>query len=417
MKKITCPLRWILSFFCFPIICSGVYAQDSISVLFIGNSYTYVNDLPGTLGALAANLGKEITIDSKTNGGYTFQNHTTDPLTYSKIHSKPWDVVVIQGQSQEPSFPDAQVDSQTLPYALQLSDSIWANNSCSNVMYYMTWGRQNGDPQWSEINTFEKMNTRLYNAYMRMADSSDQAMVSPVGRAWSYVRENHPGINLYNADQSHPSAEGTYLAACTFYASLFRQSPVGSTYYGGLSAATAVILQNAAATVVLDSLDRFHLHPVDEPTQASFTLIQNGETIQLTNTSSRATTYTWHFGDGQSAVTEDAQHTFGANGNYTVQLIASSICNTDTFFVQVEVGSLDLSETDFEKVMFSTYDEFIEVSAGVPGFSLKVFSIDGKLLTEERKLGEQPVLIHRTNQLLLFYISGPDGKIKTVRTI
>ncbi|WP_294676717.1 PKD domain-containing protein [uncultured Fluviicola sp.] len=411
MKKI------LLSFFCFSVIYSCVYAQDSISVLFIGNSYTYVNDLPGTLGALAANLGKEITIDSKTNGGYTFQNHTTDPLTYSKIHSKPWDVVVIQGQSQEPSFPDAQVNSQTLPYAMQLSDSIWANNSCSNVMYYMTWGRQNGDPQWSEINTFEKMNTRLYNAYMRMADSSDHAMVSPVGRVWSYVRENHPAINLYNADQSHPSAEGTYLAACTFYTSLFRQSPVGATYYGGLSASTAGILQNAATTVILDSLDHFHLHPVDEPTQASFTLVQNGETIQLTNTSSRATTYTWDFGDGQSALTENAQHTFGSNGTYTVQLMASSICNTDTFSIQVQVMSLGLPETDFEKVVFLTHDEFIEVSAGVPGFSLEVFSVEGKLLMEKRKLGELPVMIHRTNQIQLFYITRPDGRIKTIRSI
>lgn len=72
MKKI------LLSFFCFPFVCSCVYAQDSISVLFIGNSYTYVNDLPGMLGSLAASQGKEITIDSKTNGGYTFQ--TTPPI-------------------------------------------------------------------------------------------------------------------------------------------------------------------------------------------------------------------------------------------------------------------------------------------------------------------------------------------------
>ena len=129
MKKI------LLLFSFLPLTISFAFTQDSISVLFIGNSYTYVNDLPGTLGTLAASLGKEITIDSKTNGGYTFQSHVNDALTYSKIHLKPWDVVVIQGQSQEPSFPDAQVDTQTLPYAVQLSDSIWANNTCSNVMY------------------------------------------------------------------------------------------------------------------------------------------------------------------------------------------------------------------------------------------------------------------------------------------
>lgn len=409
MKKI------LLSLFCLPAACSFVYAQDSISVLFIGNSYTYVNDLPGTLGALAANLGKELTIDSKTNGGYTFQNHTTDPLTYSKIHSKPWDVVVIQGQSQEPSFPDAQVNTQTLPYAMQLSDSIWANNPCSNVMYYMTWGRQNGDSQWSEINTFEKMNTRLYNAYMRMADSSDQAMVSPVGRAWSYVRENHPAINLYNADQSHPSAEGTYLAACTFYASLFRQSPVGSTYYGGLSAATAGILQNAAAAVVLDSLDHFHLHPVDEPTQASFTLVQNGETIQLTNTSSRATTYTWDFGDGQSAVTEDAQHTFGGNGMYNVQLIASSGCNSDTFSIQVQVGALELSDPVFDPITIKTGEEFIELTSSESEFQVSIFDLKGKMIGRKKLSNGNPVMIHRMNQVQIVHLTDSNGFTKVVR--
>lgn len=344
MKKI------LLTLLNFQLIVFAASAQDSISVLFIGNSYTYVNDLPGTLSNLASNLGKEITVDSKTNGGYTFQNHVNDPVTYTKIHSKPWDVVVIQGQSQEPSFPDSQVNSSTLPFAVRLSDSIWAANACSNVMYYMTWGRQNGDPQWSEINTFQKMNTRLYNAYMRMADSSDQAMVSAVGAVWAYVRANHPGINLYNPDESHPSAEGTYLAACTFYTSLFRQSPVGSTYYAGLNAATAGILQNAAAAVILDSLDHFNLHPVDEPTQAYFSLVQNGETVQLTNNSSRAISYSWNFGDGQTASTEHTQHTFGSNGTYTVQLIASSSCNSDTMSVQVTVTTLGVKENEISAV-------------------------------------------------------------------
>lgn len=409
MKKI------LLSLFCFPIVYSAVYAQDSISVLFIGNSYTYVNDLPGTLGTLATSLGKEITSDSKTNGGYTFQNHTTDPLTYSKIHSKPWDVVVIQGQSQEPSFPDTQVNTQTLPYAVQLSDSIWANNSCSNVMYYMTWGRQNGDSQWSEINTFEKMNTRLYNAYMRMADSSDRAMVSPVGRAWAYVRANHPSINLYNADQSHPSAEGTYLAACTFYASLFQQSPVGSTYYGGLSAATAGILQNAAAVVVLDSLDHFHLHPVDEPTQASFTLVQNGETVQLTNTSSRATTYSWNFGDGQNASTEHAQHTFGASGIYTIQLIASSTCNSDTFSIQVHVNSLGLLDPVFDQITIKTGNEFIELISSDAQFSVEIFSVEGKLLGSKELSNGNPVMVPRMNQVQILHLTDSKGIKKVVR--
>nr|WP_294860162.1 PKD domain-containing protein [uncultured Fluviicola sp.] len=409
--------KFLLLLFLLPITVSSLLAQDSISVLFIGNSYTYVNDLPGTLGSLATSLGKEITIDSKTNGGFTFQNQVNDPLTFSKIHAKLWDVVVIQGQSQEPSFPDSQVDSQTLPYALQLSDSIWANNVCGNVMYYMTWGRQNGDPQWSEINTFEKMNTRLYNAYIRMADSSDRSMVSPVGRVWSYVRANHPTINLYNADESHPSVEGTYLAACTFYTSLFQQSPSGSNFYGGLNATTAGILQTAAALVILDSLDHFHLHPVDEPTQANFSIIQNGETIQLANESSRAVSYSWNFGDGQTAITTDAQHSYGSNGNYTVQLIASSPCNSDTVSVQVNVSSLGLTDLNLEQIQIVTQEEVIEITSEESGFSLEVLSVDGKMLFGKREIGQIPLSVPRTNQVQLFRFRDSKGAVRIVRFI
>ena len=49
------------------------FAQQQLNVLFIGNSYTYANDLPGTLVQLAAAMGDQVNVDSKTNGGFTFQ--------------------------------------------------------------------------------------------------------------------------------------------------------------------------------------------------------------------------------------------------------------------------------------------------------------------------------------------------------
>ena len=121
----------------------------------------------------------------------------------------------MQAQSQEPSFPDSQVDTETIPYAMQMADSVYANHYCSKVMMFMTWGRENGDPQWGPISTFNGMNTRLRNAYVRMADSV-QGSVGPVGSAWRVVRELDPSIQLYSGDGSHPSVAGTYLAACTF---------------------------------------------------------------------------------------------------------------------------------------------------------------------------------------------------------
>ena len=245
------------------------WTQDSISVLFVGNSYLSVNNLPQMVQELTNSLGDHILIDSKMNGGFTFQSHAYDATTYDKIHSKPWNFVVLQGQSQEPSFPYDQVNQQSLPYAQQISDSVYSSNECSQVNYYMTWGRQVGDPQWDSINTFDKMNTRLRNAYLRIADSTN-ASVSPVGVAWKYVRDNYPAINLYAGDGSHPSLEGSYLAACTFYSSLFQKSSVGASYTAGLNPQICAILQQVASSVVLDSIPTWKLVHHDSLFNASF---------------------------------------------------------------------------------------------------------------------------------------------------
>jgi PKD repeat protein len=326
-------------------------AQDSISVLFVGNSYTYVNDLPAMTSNLAISLGDEITFDSKTNGGFTFANQLNDPLTHTKIQSKPWDYVVLQAQSQEPSFPYSQVNTNTLPQAVQLADSVYDNRYCSQAMFFMTWGREVGDPQWDSINTFYKMNDRLRLAYLRFVDSTESS-VAPVGVAWRYIRDNHPTIQLYSGDGSHPSVAGTYLAACTFYASLFRKSPVGASYISTLDATTAGILQNAASLCVLDSLESWHLRSNEEVAIAGFASTTSDLSVQFTNTSWRSTEYYWTFGDGATSSLINPQHTYAVDGNYTVTLIASNECGDDTIqqVVSVEVAALILNNLDLFKI-------------------------------------------------------------------
>jgi hypothetical protein len=319
------------------------WTQDSISVLFIGNSYLSVNNLPQMVQELTNSLGDHILIDSKMNGGFTFQSHAYDATTYDKIHSKPWDFVVLQGQSQEPSFPFDQVNLQTLPFAEKLADSVYASNECSQVNYYMTWGRQVGDPQWDSINTFDKMNTRLRNAYLRIADSTN-ASVSPVGVAWKYVRDNYPAINLYAGDGSHPSLEGSYLAACTFYSSLFQKSSVGASYTAGLNPQICAILQQAASSVVLDSIPTWKLVHHDSLFNASFVAGVNQYDVLFAATTSSPGNLVWDFGDGSPVgFGQNPMHTYVA-GTYTVTLYASGACGMDTVQQQITVNTVSLDD-------------------------------------------------------------------------
>ncbi|MGB0271842.1 MAG: hypothetical protein ACPGAJ_07995, partial [Schleiferiaceae bacterium] len=74
-------------------------------VLFIGNSYTGYNNLATMVENVAASAGYSFSNSSLTPGGATLYQHSQNASTYNQMGSKNWDYVVIQAQSQEPSFP------------------------------------------------------------------------------------------------------------------------------------------------------------------------------------------------------------------------------------------------------------------------------------------------------------------------
>lgn len=318
-------------------------AQDTLRALFIGNSYMGVNNLPQMVQDLSNSLGDVLIYDSNTPGGQTFQMQAANPVNYQKMAAQEWDYIILQGQSQEPSFPFDQVNSQTLPYAVQLADSAKAIQPCSQVNYFMTWGRQNGDPQWDSINTFDKMNTRLRDAYLRIADSANAA-VSPVGVAWKYVRDNYPVINLYQQDGSHPSLTGSYLAACVFYSSLYHKPSTGSTYNPGIDLADALLMQQIASSIVLDSLSTWKLIHSDSTVQAnaSYSSIPGASLLSFSATANQDANFTWYFPD----MTIETGPIIGFEYNlstYQVMLIAEGLCDTDTVLIEVNHSGAGLS--------------------------------------------------------------------------
>ena len=156
-----------------------------------------------------------------------------------------------------------------------------------------------------------------------MADTN-AAFCSPVGVAWKRVRETHPSINLYSPDQSHPSAEGTYLAACVFYSTLFRASSVGALFVSSLPADTAAILQAIASSTVLDSLATWNIGVNDPNAGFTLTLIDNC-TWQL-HPNEQGTQF-WDFGGGDTShATEPAHFSFVASGYQSVVHTITNAC-------------------------------------------------------------------------------------------
>ncbi|MCC7302933.1 MAG: T9SS type A sorting domain-containing protein [Bacteroidia bacterium] len=234
----------------------------TIKVLFLGNSYTYSNNLPQLIRDLAQANGDTLYFDSNCPGGYTLNNHFNDATSIAKIYSDAWDFVVIQAQSQEPSLSPVQVNITTTPYAMKIDSVIHANDSCTRPVFFETWGRKNGDAincgAYPPVCTYTGMQDRLRSSYKLFADTCE-GLMSPVGESWRKSIALNPTLNLFQGDESHPALEGSYLAACVFYEVLFGKSVMSNSFTGGLNAVTATFLQQVAHDVVNDSLSVWNI--------------------------------------------------------------------------------------------------------------------------------------------------------------
>ncbi len=315
-------------------------------ILFLGNSYTAVNNLPQMLADVANSNGDILIFDSNTPGGHTLQQHSINTTSLNKIMLGTWDDVVLQDQSQLPSFSDPEVATMVFPFAHKLDSIIMKYNPCAETVFYMTWGRKNGDASncavWPPVCTYNGMDSLLHLRYVQMA-TDNHAIVSPVGAVWKYLRQNYPAIELYSADESHPSVAGTYAAACSFYATVFKKDPSSISFNSTLLDTDAAIIRNAAKLIVFDSLINWHVGEYDPV--ADFTFVQsNVSDVSFTNTSTNSSSYNWDFGDGNSSLSQNATHTYATNGTYTVQLIADSCGISDTTSQMINIDLLKISE-------------------------------------------------------------------------
>ncbi len=231
-------------------------SQETKKVLFVGNSFTYYNNLPDIVYNLAENNGDSLIFDSSTPGGYSFNAHSTNTTTLSKIQQTDWDFVTLQGQSQECSRPYSEMLVNTVPYAKILVDSIKSNNLCTEPLFFMTWGWKDGDfvncTNDPFVCTYNGMHQRSREGYLQLGVNNNSS-VAPLGMAWKHSIDSVPTLNLYSTDNYHPNIKGSYLSACVFYAMIFDKSPMGINYYSTLEQDTAEYLQYIAHIFILAS--------------------------------------------------------------------------------------------------------------------------------------------------------------------
>ncbi len=235
------------------LLSSCAFAQQTFRVLFVGNSYTYYNSLPDQVSSLVEAGGHFLFAGQSTPGGFSLSQHLEHANTLDAIADpEGWDYVLLQEQSQMPVIPWYR-EHHTRPAAQGLDSLIAAQGS--QTAFYMTWGRRYGGQQCigqhcsADFADFFHMQDSLSASHLALGAEFD-APVAPVGMAFALALQENPDLVLWTADNSHPSAEGSYLAAATIAATLSGMEVSGWSWNGSLSPSLAGFYRGIADQAV-----------------------------------------------------------------------------------------------------------------------------------------------------------------------
>ncbi len=181
----------------------------AVRVLFIGNSLTYTNSLPGTLAGVARTAGDSIYVEMIARPNYALIDHLTENSgAEAAIHRGGWDFVVLQ---QGPTTLPINRDSLVL--WTRMFDSIIRPTGARTALF-MVW------PQGASAQGFEAVRISFQDAA-----SAVGGLFLPAGMAWQAALQRDATLPLYGPDNFHPAPLGSYLAAITIYGKLTGHDP------------------------------------------------------------------------------------------------------------------------------------------------------------------------------------------------
>ncbi len=227
----------ILSLLFFGISLFTMGSEDTLKVLFVGNSYTYCNNLPQLVSILSEQTRTKLITQKSVVGGAKLSEHWHGQRglkTKEMIRSGNYDIVVLQEYSM-----GAIEQSDSLKFYAKLFCEFIKENGAVPFLF-QTWAREKV-PQYFDV---------IEKVYAEVAKENDARLV-PVGYAWRLAKQSRPNIQLFDADGSHPLNLGTFLAACLFTATITGEIPEKiRTYY------TCRDIEGESITLmILDKLD------------------------------------------------------------------------------------------------------------------------------------------------------------------
>lgn len=209
-----------------------VRKDKKIKILFVGNSKTYINNIPKKVQELAKSGGyTKVSVKKVTQGGKTL-SYLANKYK-GKIEKEAYDYVILQEQSDNyTNYNDF------LGGAKQVSKLVRGKNEEVNIYVRQVWLYKNSGVQ---------ARTKVYQNAEKVAENINANLIYD-GKAFDECRSKYESINLFK-DDKHQSEAGAYLSACSIYEAVFKESSVGLKYKSKLNADQAKKLQEIAHNI------------------------------------------------------------------------------------------------------------------------------------------------------------------------
>lgn len=226
-----------------------------VSILFIGNSLTYYNDMPTKIfKKMVEEAGYDAKVFAVTKGGHYLSKFADPEDTYGAqveaalTGNRKYDYVILQDYSTRP----ASIEVPEF-YAAVRNLAARIRETGATPILYSTWGYKAGNETLREKGwTNEIMTWRVAAAYQAIGTELE-IDVAYAGLAFYDVYTGDSGIELYNDDRFHPAYAGSYLAAATLFAKIFNEDPTELTFRGSQPEEHAQILLEAARKAVFET--------------------------------------------------------------------------------------------------------------------------------------------------------------------
>ncbi len=204
--------------------------NSDLEVLFIGNSLTATNDIPGLVTALGqVSGGPQVRVSEVSFGNFSLEDHWNRGDALEAIDQGGWDYVVMQ---QGPStLPESRAN--LVEWAGKFAERIRAVGARPAI--YMIWP---SDGNFDAVGA----------SYTAAAQAVD-GMLIPAGEAFRSIDRDHPEITIFQGDNFQPTQIGSYLAALVIYGELTDREVAGVSLrhpVPGLSPSDAPTLEHAA---------------------------------------------------------------------------------------------------------------------------------------------------------------------------